>query len=177
MVGRKGNQTAGLANQRRNPAANRNMARSIPVRLSKACRLLLTSSKTTLIRAQNYHQGGAAAQPMPQPQESASAQHQGIQHLQQQMNAMRQTLPLGPGRTETQLPFPAALSMMISALDRELEVVAKAGAEAFSQKDLARADAALKFSGPPDGVSQAWPASYSNTTNEDNSRSCLRHHL
>jgi len=43
--------------------------------------------------------------------------------------------------------FPVALSMLIPTLDRELEVVAKAGMDAFSQRDLVRADAALKFSG------------------------------
>lgn len=46
-----------------------------------------------------------------------------------------------------QASFPVALSNMISSLDRELEIVAKAGADAFAQRDLTRADAALKFSG------------------------------
>ena len=43
--------------------------------------------------------------------------------------------------------LPSALTHLIQSLDRELEVVAKAGADAFASRDLARADAALKFSG------------------------------
>ena len=42
--------------------------------------------------------------------------------------------------------LPAALSVLLASLDREMEVVAKAGADAFAQRDLGRADAALKFS-------------------------------
>lgn len=49
-----------------------------------------------------------------------------------------------PARPAT---FPEALSALLSTLDQELEVVAKAGSDAFAQRDLARADAALKFSG------------------------------
>jgi hypothetical protein len=50
---------------------------------------------------------------------------------------------------QTQAPttFPAALSLLLGTLDRELAVVAKAGADAFAARDLTRADAALKFSG------------------------------
>jgi hypothetical protein len=43
--------------------------------------------------------------------------------------------------------LPAALGILILSLDRELEVLAKAGADAFAARDLVRADAALKFSG------------------------------
>lgn len=52
-----------------------------------------------------------------------------------------------PPAREQPISFPAALSLLVGTLDRELEVVAKAGADAFAQRDLARADAALKFSG------------------------------
>jgi hypothetical protein len=34
----------------------------------------------------------------------------------------------------------------LMSIDKELEVVAKAGADAFNSKEFARADAALKFS-------------------------------
>lgn len=47
----------------------------------------------------------------------------------------------------TAMNLSGALDLLISALDHELEIIAKAGAEAFSHRDLARADAALRFSG------------------------------
>ena len=52
----------------------------------------------------------------------------------------------GPSQGQAHLSFAGSLAQMLAALDRELEIVAKAGSDAFSQKDLARADAALKFS-------------------------------
>jgi len=78
---------------------------------------------------QMQQQRPPAAQP-PQPQPQAP---------QPQQQQYRQ-----PTRPAT---FPEALSALLSCLDQELEVVAKAGSDAFAQRDLARADAALKFSG------------------------------
>ena len=54
---------------------------------------------------------------------------------------------LQQGGAQPPMSFPAALSLLLGTLDKELEVVAKAGMDAFSQRDLVRADAALKFSG------------------------------
>jgi hypothetical protein len=48
--------------------------------------------------------------------------------------------PAGP------MNLPAALNILLMSIDKELEVVTKAGAEAFNAKEFARADAALKFS-------------------------------
>jgi hypothetical protein len=48
--------------------------------------------------------------------------------------------PTGP------MNLPAALNILLMSIDKELEVVAKAGADAFNSKEFARADAALKFS-------------------------------
>ncbi len=66
---------------------------------------------------------------------------------QQQPQRAPQTPP--PQYQQPQRPanFPEALSALLSCLDQELEIVAKAGSDAFAQRDLARADAALKFSG------------------------------
>jgi hypothetical protein len=71
-----------------------------------------------------------------QPQAPAPGQ-QGFQNLQNQRRP-------GPEPTGG---FANALAQFIMSLDRELEVVAKAGSDAFARKDLQRADAALKFSG------------------------------
>jgi len=48
--------------------------------------------------------------------------------------------PTGP------MNLPASLNILLMSIDKELEVVAKAGADAFNAKEFARADAALKFS-------------------------------
>jgi hypothetical protein len=88
--------------------------------------------------------------PVPNPNPQTS----GIAHLRQQ-GAQPQTAA-GDYQTTGALAaqgqakpapmnLPAALSLLIVSLDREMEVVAKAGADAFAQRDLARADAALKF--------------------------------
>lgn len=87
-------------------------------------------------------------QPMPpgaqsQPKRPSQTQ-QGFQNLQQQMQNMNQNRQ--PGRVDPNISFASALSQLVMALDRELEIVAKAGADAFAQKDLGRADAAIKFS-------------------------------
>ncbi|RTL44760.1 MAG: hypothetical protein EKK48_05800 [Candidatus Melainabacteria bacterium] len=55
--------------------------------------------------------------------------------------------PAPPPQPVRPATFPEALSALLGTLDQELEVVAKAGSDAFAQRDLARADAALKFSG------------------------------
>lgn len=64
-------------------------------------------------------------------------------------NTQSATNQQGANQAMNQQPMnlPAALTILITSLDRELEVVAKAGADAFAARDLARADAALKFSG------------------------------
>lgn len=88
------------------------------------------------------------------PQQGMSPQQQ--QMMQQQQMAQQQysggtpapqTQAGQPAAGAAQMSFPAALSQMLATLDRELAVVAKAGADAFAQRDLIRADAALKFSG------------------------------
>jgi hypothetical protein len=85
----------------------------------------------------------------PQPHQPPSLQQQGFQNLQMQMQQMNQIRTSGQGqmKPDAQMSFSNALIQLVSALDRELEIVAKAGSDAFAQKDLARADAALKFSG------------------------------
>jgi hypothetical protein len=71
--------------------------------------------------------------PMPSPDQLAQA----MAAAQNAANASRTAQPMN---------LPAALSLLIASLDREMEVVAKAGADAFALRDLGRADAALKFS-------------------------------
>ncbi|MBS1953028.1 MAG: hypothetical protein JST89_02520 [Cyanobacteria bacterium SZAS-4] len=87
------------------------------------------------------------AQPM-QPQQPGyppqMQQQQPQQRVPQQPQYQQQQPPPPPPRPAT---FSEALSALLSCLDQELEVVAKAGSDAFAQRDLARADAALKFSG------------------------------
>lgn len=84
------------------------------------------------------------AQPkFPQPQYPQAMQFP--QQQPQQAPPYQQPAPAPqPVRPAT---FPEALSALLATLDQELEVVAKAGSDAFAQRDLARADAALKFSG------------------------------
>jgi hypothetical protein len=71
---------------------------------------------------------------------------QALQQMQQAVQQQQQNRDPN-SRTDPSMSFPAALSLLLSTLDRELEVVAKAGADAFAARDLTRADAALKFSG------------------------------
>lgn len=100
--------------------------------------------------------------PQPQPGGYPPAPQQPPQNMQQpgmsppmpQMPYGQQPMQQQPPHPQGQQPganpnvsFPVALSMLLPTLDRELEVVAKAGMDAFSQRDLVRADAALKFSG------------------------------
>ncbi|HEY9756293.1 MAG TPA: hypothetical protein V6C97_14090 [Oculatellaceae cyanobacterium] len=82
------------------------------------------------------------AQRVPAPQQaapppSADQLAQAMAAAQNAANAARPAQPMN---------LPAALSQLIASLDREMEVVAKAGADAFALRDLGRADAALKFS-------------------------------
>ncbi|HEY9716721.1 MAG TPA: hypothetical protein V6C69_04600 [Trichormus sp.] len=94
----------------------------------------------------------------PQGMQPQGMQSQGMQPQQGVPPQGMQQFPYGqqpqpPGQQPQQavpnqnVSFPVALSMLLPTLDRELEVVAKAGMDAFSQRDLVRADAALKFSG------------------------------
>jgi len=85
-----------------------------------------------------------AAAPSTDQQEK---QQQGFQNLQMQMQHMNQLRQEPQNKSDAQMSFSNALVQIVGALDRELEIVAKAGADAFAQKDLSRADAALKFSG------------------------------
>ncbi len=83
----------------------------------------------------------------PQPQQALQQQPQQAQQPQlrvPQQPQYQQQQPPPPPRPAT---FPEALKALLACLDQELEVVAKAGSDAFAQRDLARADAALKFSG------------------------------
>jgi hypothetical protein len=81
-------------------------------------------------------------QQMQQPAQQPYNQLQGQpQYQQPQQQPPPQPQPVRPAT------FPEALSALLTTLDQELEVVAKAGSDAFAQRDLARADAALKFSG------------------------------
>ncbi len=75
--------------------------------------------------------------PGPQPSADQMAQAMAAAQNAAAANAARPTQPMN---------LPAALSLLIASLDREMEVVAKAGADAFALRDLGRADAALKFS-------------------------------
>ncbi|HEY9733196.1 MAG TPA: hypothetical protein V6C89_14860 [Drouetiella sp.] len=106
-------------------------------------------------------------QPIPLQQPGYAPQYQQTQQSSQQLNQLPgqpqypQTQPQYPQPQYQQQPaqpapppqpvrpatFSEALSALLSTLDQELEVVAKAGSDAFAQRDLARADAALKFSG------------------------------
>lgn len=80
----------------------------------------------------------------PQPQQAQNQQHPQPQQQRAQPQYQQPQQPAPPARPAT---FPEALSALLACLDQELEVVAKAGSDAFAQRDLARADAALKFSG------------------------------
>jgi hypothetical protein len=73
----------------------------------------------------------------PGPPPSADQLAQAMAAAQNAANASRPAQPMN---------LPAALAQLIASLDREMEVVAKAGADAFALRDLGRADAALKFS-------------------------------
>lgn len=88
---------------------------------------------------QQLQQPGYPPQQQQQPQQRVPQQPQ-----QQPPQYQQQQPPPPPPRPAT---FPEALSALLACLDQELEVVAKAGSDAFAQRDLARADAALKFSG------------------------------
>ncbi len=76
--------------------------------------------------------------------ESALGQSAAAKNSEQVLGATR--LPAS-GMVPGPMNLPAALGMLITALDRELQVIAKAGSEAFAAGDIARADAAVKFSG------------------------------
>jgi hypothetical protein len=86
--------------------------------------------------------GNAAGVIPPPAQAPQSAPPQ--QQQQQRPAAMAAPLPSSP--TTGPMNLPAALSILLISIDKELEVVAKAGADAFNAKEFARADAALKFS-------------------------------
>ena len=86
----------------------------------------------------------ASQQPPWPPSPQAGQSQQPFQNLQLQMQQMNQMRQGQSGRSDQS--FSSALTNLLDALERELEIVAKAGSDAFSQKDLARADAALKFS-------------------------------
>ncbi len=99
-------------------------------------------------QAQAYPQtpqmGQAPQMPQPPqyPPQTAQPQYQ-----QPPQAAPQPAPPAAPAQPVRPATFPEALSALLSTLDKELEVVAKAGSDAFAQRDLARADAALKFSG------------------------------
>ena len=88
----------------------------------------------------------------PLPLETAMLQAQALQaNASQAPGARMQTggssdQGIGQAKPAQALNLPATLSLLIASLDREMEVVAKAGADAFALRDLGRADAALKFS-------------------------------
>ena len=68
---------------------------------------------------------------------------------QQQQHAQAPAAPTPTAQNLAQagpMNLPAALNMLLMSIDKELEVVSKAGADAFNAKDFSRADAALKFS-------------------------------
>ncbi len=90
-----------------------------------------------------------APQMQPQMQPQWPALQQASQATQPQQQPQRAPQAPTPQYQQQQRPanFPEALSALLSCLDQELEIVAKAGSDAFAQRDLARADAALKFSG------------------------------
>jgi hypothetical protein len=71
-----------------------------------------------------------------------------------QVMAAAQNAAQSPARPAVPVNLPAALSQLIASLEREMEVVAKAGADAFALRDLGRADAALKFSARLDNYKQ-----------------------
>jgi hypothetical protein len=75
------------------------------------------------------------------------------EHMAQVM-AAAQNAAQSPARPAVPVNLPAALSQLIASLEREMEVVAKAGADAFALRDLGRADAALKFSARLDNYKQ-----------------------
>ncbi|HEY9677940.1 MAG TPA: hypothetical protein V6C76_08015 [Drouetiella sp.] len=79
---------------------------------------------------------GPQGQQAPQPQQAP-----------QQITAPAPQRPAAPPQPVRPATFPEALGALLATLDAELESVAKAGSDAFAQRDLARADAALKFSG------------------------------
>jgi hypothetical protein len=96
-------------------------------------------------------------QPIPNPNPNQQQQQHQMQrpgnaapaptqeHMAQVM-AAAQNAAQSPARQAAPVNLPAALSLLIQSLEREMEVVAKAGADAFALRDLGRADAALKFS-------------------------------
>ncbi len=107
------------------------------------------------------HQAQAPQMPTPmplhmpqmQPQWPALQPQNPPQPQAQQQSQQPQRAPQAPPpqyqQQQPQRPanFTEALSALLSCLDQELEIVARAGSDAFAQRDLARADAALKFSG------------------------------
>ncbi|MDR3613455.1 MAG: hypothetical protein P4L53_07805 [Candidatus Obscuribacterales bacterium] len=84
---------------------------------------------------------GNAAGVIPPPAQTLQQQQQ---QQQQRPAPMATPAPVAPPNGPMNLP--AALSILLMSIDKELEVVAKAGADAFNSKEFARADAALKFS-------------------------------
>jgi hypothetical protein len=89
-----------------------------------------------------------APQPVPQQQfqSSNNAAQAPTQEQVAQAMAAAQNAAQSPARQSAPVNLPAALTLLIQSLEREMEVVAKAGADAFALRDLGRADAALKFS-------------------------------
>jgi hypothetical protein len=110
-------------------------------------------------QAQNLNQPQLQRPEMP-PRMSQAQQGASLQQHQQSNNrggaptheqvaqamAAAQNAAQSPARQAAPMNLPAALSLLIQSLEREMEVVAKAGADAFALRDLGRADAALKFS-------------------------------
>jgi hypothetical protein len=68
------------------------------------------------------------------------------QQQQQQQRPAPMAAPAPVATPTGPMNLPAALNILLMSIDKELEVVAKAGADAFNSKEFARADAALKFS-------------------------------
>jgi hypothetical protein len=85
-----------------------------------------------------------AVPPAPPPPDPQAKGGSGFANLQQGRLAASapNAVPGKPGPAN----FPDSLSHMLTFLDKELDVVHKAGSDAFAARDLARADAALKFS-------------------------------
>ena len=86
-------------------------------------------------------QGAPMQAPQMRPNGPAPTNEQVAQAMAAAQNAAQ-----SPARPTQPINLPAALNLLIQSLDREMEVVAKAGADAFALRDLGRADAALKFS-------------------------------
>ncbi|HEY9715060.1 MAG TPA: hypothetical protein V6C72_16440, partial [Chroococcales cyanobacterium] len=103
------------------------------------------TSQQHLHQIQSHQQQGPSdLQPvMPSPSQHPHSSHTSAaapSHMQQTYGQPEAT----PAFNEQNLGD--VLQALVTCLDRELEVVAKAGADAFAQRDLNRADAALKFS-------------------------------